>query len=337
MSNRVPHLEDQLLGWQIRAMDAHCQTVADQIAAGHFDVLLSGTCRRFGAPRIGRHVTIPRVLYLQEPRRRLYEAPNVWALRHRAGSLTDFAHSCVDLLEVQRLRQRVREEIDNARAFDTLLVNSHFSAESVLRAYGLPSRVCYLGIRPELWALESPSPSRTVVGIGAVMPHKRVHFILSALAATAHPHPSLRWIGNSWDEHYLAYVTAQAAEMAIDFTVHLAVPQDTIRSILRTASLLAYAPRLEPFGYAPLECAAAGLPTVGVAEGGIRETIIDGVTGILVQDDATEMAVAIAKLIDDPVRTAALGSEARRRVLEQWTIDGAVDRLETELSRAAAP
>jgi len=43
-----------------------------------------------------------------------------------------------------------------------------------------------------------------------------------------------------------------------------------------------YAPRLEPVRYAPLEANACELPVVGVTEGGLRETIVDGVNGLLV-------------------------------------------------------
>jgi glycosyltransferase involved in cell wall biosynthesis len=231
----------------------------------------------------------------------------------------------------------VRDEIDNAAAFDMLLVNSRYSAESVLRAYGLTSRVCYLGVRPELWEIECHTSNRTVVGIGTLAPHKRVHFVLSALAETARPLPSLQWIGNSWSEEYLQEVTRQAEDLGIDFKAHLAVSHEEMLTILAGASLLAYAPRLEPFGYAPLECAAAGLPTVAVAEGGIRETVMHGVTGLLVQDDFHEMAEAINQLLKDSVLRKQLGTLARQGVLQNWTFEGAIDRLESELERLEHP
>ncbi len=40
-------------------------------------------------------------------------------------------------------------------------------------------------------------------------------------------------------------------------------------------------PILEPFGLAPLEANACELPVVAVAEVGIHEIVIDGVTGLL--------------------------------------------------------
>ena len=58
----------------LKAMDEHCQRAAEEISHGGFDMLFANACMFFRAPPIGRYVTIPRVLYLQEPYRWLYEA-----------------------------------------------------------------------------------------------------------------------------------------------------------------------------------------------------------------------------------------------------------------------
>ena len=46
---------------------------------------------------------------------------------------------------------------------------------------------------------------------------------------------------------------------------------------------MVYAPCLELVGLAPLEANACGVPVVAVAEGSVRETIVDGVYGLRVQ------------------------------------------------------
>jgi len=55
-------------------------------------------------------------------------------------------------------------------------------------------------------------------------------------------------------------------------------------------------PRLEPFGFAPLEANACGFPVVAVAEEGIRGTVVDGVNGLLVEDHPDAIAHAIQRL-----------------------------------------
>jgi len=47
---------------------------------------------------------------------------------------------------------------------------------------------------------------------------------------------------------------------------------------------MVYSARLEPFGLAPLEANACATPVVAVAEGGVRESIRNGVNGVLISE-----------------------------------------------------
>src|SRR5207253_3993871 len=135
------------------AMDEHCARCATEIERGGFDLLLVQGCQYVRVTSMARRVTLPSVMFLHEPNRSLYEASPepLWAapppIRSRRSPdawqawLTDAADTYAN-------RIAVREEYLNARAMDTLLVNSAYSRESVLRAYGLPSRICYLGVDP---------------------------------------------------------------------------------------------------------------------------------------------------------------------------------------------
>ena len=321
--------------FSLRAMDDHCKAAADQINAGGFDILLSGTCMQFNAAPIARHVNIPSVLYLQEPHRLLYEAPNVWRRPARDATVKGAVRRSLDLVEVDHARRQVREEAANAAAFGTILVNSLFSAESVSRAYDLVGRVCYLGVEPTHWRVNRCSTrGATLVGIGAIAPHKRVDFVIDAVAASRVADARLNWIGNEVQRAYAASLEAQAHKLGVDLTLHVAVDHSRMLEVLAETSLLAYAPRLEPFGYAPLECGAAGIPTVAVAEGGVRETVVDGMNGLLTSRDPEEMGQAIRTLLKDDRLRDSLGTNAQRWVDEHWSLEAAVDRLEGELYRA---
>jgi len=124
-----------------------------------------------------------------------------------------------------------------------------------------------------------------------------------------------------------------ADSLGVTFVLHEQIPRSEMLEILGSAAMLVYAPVLEPFGYAPLECAAAGLTTVGIAQGGIRETVDHLHTGLLTQDDPTELAAAIDLLLEDHVLRVRLEGAAQRNVRERWTINQAAERLEHELAR----
>ena len=99
---------------QIQAMDLHCKRCAEEIHAGNFDLLFSDPCVDFRASFIGRHAKIPKVIYLHEPLRELYEAsPQLpWvALPPPLGghySLTYLQEFLQDAVKVQALRIQVR-------------------------------------------------------------------------------------------------------------------------------------------------------------------------------------------------------------------------------------
>jgi glycosyltransferase involved in cell wall biosynthesis len=228
------------------------------------------------------------------------------------------------------LRIQAREELAGIRAYDRVLTNSYFSRESMLRAYGVDSSVCYLGVDTERYRDCGLARRRLVVGVGAFFQNKRVEVVIEAVARIRPPRPVLAWIGNSARPDYLRQLVELAERRGVSFTPYLAVEHDEVVRVLNEAAVMAYAPRLEPFGYAPLEAAACGLPVVGRAEGGVRETVIDGETGFLVDSD-NEIHPALERILEDEVLARRMGAAARRRVESTWSLSAATDRLESHL------
>ena len=87
---------------------------------------------------------------------------------------------------------------------------------------------------------------------------------------------------------------------------------------------------------AVLEAGAAGLPVVATRHAGIRDVVVEGETGLLVEEgDVTGMAEALVLLARDPGRARTMGTAARARTLEHFTLDRSIARLAGVLERAA--
>jgi glycosyltransferase involved in cell wall biosynthesis len=315
-------------------MDRHCQQCAEEINRGGFDLLFANSCQFFRVTAIGRYVNIPKVIYLQEPARQLYEAmpqlpwvapPSLGQAWWQPAQLKDRLR---DSVKLRGLRVQAREELNNARAFDAILVNSLYSRESILRAYGLDAKVCYLGVDTALFSDQNASREDVVVGVGAFVYEKNIHFAIEALAAVPAPRPRLVWVGNVALPTYLDVLKRHAASLGVVFEPKVRIDDHELIGILNRAMAMIYAPRLEPFGYAPLEANACGTPVIAVAEGGVRETVVDGVNGLLVEHNVRALAQAIEHLRDHPEYARQLGESGARLVHEKWSFGASIDRLE---------
>jgi glycosyltransferase involved in cell wall biosynthesis len=323
---------------KLGAMDEHCRACAEHINRGGFDILFANACTFFRTTPIARYVKTPTVIYLQEPFRWLYEAmpelpwpalpgpeTGAWSVRYLKRYLTN-------LVDVQALRVQAREELTNAKAFDDILVNSLFSRESVLRAYGLTAKVCYLGVDTKLFVNQGRPRQRFIVGLGAIVPQKRIELAINAVAEVPEPRPELVWIANMAVPGHLEEMRRLARARSVDFQAKVRIRDHDVVDLLNRAAILVYGARLEPFGLAPLEANACGLPVVAVAEGGVRETILDGVNGLLVDDDPMAMAHAIQRLLADPDYALRLGNNGSALVAQHWSLSGSIDRLEQRIS-----
>jgi phosphatidyl-myo-inositol dimannoside synthase len=93
---------------------------------------------------------------------------------------------------------------------------------------------------------------------------------------------------------------------------------------------------VEGLGLVFLEAAACARPVVVGDSGGARETLIDGVTGVLVEGrDVAAVADAVAGLLEEPLRADAMGAAGRTRVERRFTWDRASEQLAGWLREAA--
>ncbi|MFO0848054.1 MAG: glycosyltransferase [Gemmataceae bacterium] len=327
---------------QLAALDEHCRQAAAAIDAGGFDVLFANSCQYIRATPIGRYSRTPSVLYLQEPNRRLYEAgdrpPFVgpdppgrsalapWYVRNRLA----------DHLTTAGMREQLRVEVESARRFGRLLVNSYFSRESALRAYGLEATVCYLGVDAGLFDGPADGPREdAVVGVGSFNPAKRIEFVIQAVGHLPPPRPRLVWVGNDECGRVRGPAAATGGRPGGGVRAAPAGAGCGRRPAPAVGRGHGLRPRLEPFGYAPLEANACGTPVVAIAEG-VRETVRDGENGLVVDPSPRGAGGRHRPAAAGPAAGPAARRPGAELVRERWSLAAATDRLERNLKEVAA-
>ena len=86
-----------------------------------------------------------------------------------------------------------------------------------------------------------------------------------------------------------------------------------------------------------LEAMAAGLPVVSTPRGAIPETVVDGVTGLLVEPrDAVALTHMLRTLATDGERRLALGAAGRARYRSHYTVERWAERMSDVFDRVSA-
>jgi glycosyltransferase involved in cell wall biosynthesis len=93
----------------------------------------------------------------------------------------------------------------------------------------------------------------------------------------------------------------------------------------------------EPFGCVVIEAMTAGTAVIGSDCGGIAEQIVDGVSGLLFPPgDASALAAALERLLDDPDLRRRIADGGRQRVHKDFQLETTCRELEAVFTGAAA-
>lgn len=144
-----------------------------------------------------------------------------------------------------------------------------------------------------------------LVTLSRLVPHKQIEHAMDTVAQT--PGAVLDVIGSGWWE---ANLRAYAEEHGVSSRVRFRgqVTEDYKHALLARADALLMPSRKEGWGLAVMEAAQHGVPAVGYTFG-LRDSVINGKTGILVEREEDFVAATKQLLADAPLRRT-LGSNA---------------------------
>ena len=115
------------------------------------------------------------------------------------------------------------------------------------------------------------------------------------------------------------------------------VASDNLARDLPRADLLLYLSRSEGLGSAILIAMLAGLPTIGSNVGGIPEAVEDGVTGLLVENDAAAIAAAVRRLREDCGLRERMSKAALAKVKLKFNGDTMAEQTARVYARVLQP
>jgi glycosyltransferase involved in cell wall biosynthesis len=176
-----------------------------------------------------------------------------------------------------------------------------------------------------------------ILCIGSLNPAKAQDFVIKSIG-TMKEKPSVKFIYNFayGSTEYKDQLLQLSRELGVSVTFECLVTDGDLVAAYNKAILTVFPSILEPLGLVPLESMACGTPVVGIAEAGIRETVMNNQTGILTERDPCEFGLAINRLIDEKETWQKMSIVGQRWVRESWTWAQAVKILEKNLKKAIA-
>ncbi|MEH3141053.1 MAG: glycosyltransferase family 4 protein [Mycobacterium kyogaense] len=161
------------------------------------------------------------------------------------------------------------------------------------------------------------SATPRVVVLSRLVPHKQIEDALDAIARLRPLIPNLHLdvVGGGW---WAQPLLDHARELGISdaVTFHGHVDDATKHDLLQQSWVNLLPSRKEGWGLAVIEAAQHSVPTIGYrSSGGLSDSIVDGVTGMLV-DDVDDLVDGLQRLLTDHVLREQLGAKAQVRSAE---------------------
>lgn len=178
------------------------------------------------------------------------------------------------------------------RRMDLLLVNSENVSRRMQRYLGVRAQVLHPPV--EIASFRWLGNQGYYLSLARLEPLKRVEIIVEAFLSM----PERRLIVASGGSQFERLKAIASGAPNIHFTNWVDEPQ--MQHLIGHARATIYIPVDEDFGMSPVESMAAGKPVIGVAEGGLLETIRHGETGWLIEEQPTvESLVDAVQRLDD--------------------------------------
>ena len=232
----------------------------------------------------------PNVYYCHTPTRAFYDLYKVYRENQSALASLPF------IIWV-RLHRKISEYY--LTHVSSIVTNSMNTQKRIHKYFGRDSIVVYPPV--DTSRFEYKEYGDFWLSVNRLYPEKRVELQIEAFRKM--PDEKLIIVGGyAAGDHASGYAAGLMTGLPENVTLMGSVPEEKLLELYATCKGHITTALDEDFGMTPLEAMASGKPTVAVKEGGYLETVLDGVTGLLVEPEVSSIVKAIKEVSSDPQR-----------------------------------
>ncbi len=272
------------------------------------------------------HIYKPSIIYCHHPERYLVK---------KGDRLRRIFHLFIDRLE--------KRGFEGA---DVVTCNSDFTLDAIKRAFSRGGIIAYPGVDISRFAY-SENDGGFLLSVNRIMPNKNLELALDALAEIKKSGKMVPLIiAGTVQQGFESYVDilkekVHSKGLDRDVSIMTDVPDSELLDLYRNCSVFLYTPTGEHYGFGPVEAMASGKPTIASMIGGPSETVLNGETGYVLDEDPKAWAAKISLLMNDASLRKKMGKEGRKRVEGNYTwaafqknMAEAIDQIEVKANTA---
>lgn len=213
------------------------------------------------------------------------------------------------------------------------------STKSDLRALGFIGAITLIpnGLEPIQEPAQPKEQTAAFIYVGRLAPSKRVDHLIKAIRLfRLDNNDGVLWIIGDGPDRYRRRLEALTRRLGVEHAVQFLgrIPASQKHIYMSRAHALLMSSVREGWGLAVTEANACGTPAIAYNVPGLRDSVTDGVNGILVEPDPEAMARAMRQIACNTALAGKLSSQAKLRSM-QFSFEKSADLLATTLDGLA--
>lgn len=262
--------------------------IAQDVDRSHYDFVLIHPSKYTQAPFLLRWLRTLKLYYCQETLRMVYEP--IFEIPRDLHPAKKMYEQCIRF---------IRKVIDrqNIRGADYIFANSTYTQSNIFNAYHLKSTVCHMGVDAKVF-YPSGQKSVDLLFVGTRDENEGFALFQQAIKYMKYKRAKIHYLlrGENW--------TSNDREL---------------RSLYAKSNIVLCFGYNEPFGLIPIEAMACGATVIALNEGGYKDSVKNGKTGVLVEKDAKEIARACDRLLQNRKKLVVMQKAAIKDMQTYWT------------------
>jgi glycosyltransferase involved in cell wall biosynthesis len=307
------------------------EKIANDINNRSYDVIYIGQCQIWTEPPLLKFLNrnLRSILYCQEPKRSFYEQRfldqiKAWPWWKK-------------LWRLPTINWMKKSQEEHIKCATKVFCNSAFSKSNIERAYpGVVPEISYIGVDHHTFTpLENlKDKNYQLMSVGALDPSKN-HQMAIMVAGEEPANHSFKVVivtdrayGKTADD-----LKSLAKSLEVDLEIKVRIPTEELAFELKKSFAVIYCPLMEPFGIVSIESQSCGTPVLGRNEGGIKETLLNGVGGFRFNEDVDKYVNQLEKWIENSDEYLNFCQQARNHIVESWTKESLLQKTVNKISQ----